>query len=254
MGQTIRLFTPADLRPDQSVALDPGQAHYIANVMRRQVGETIELFNGRDGEWAATLEQLDKKRALATPRHQTRPQTQAGKHAADIILCFAPVKRAPLDQIAQKATELGVCALQPVFTERTIVTRVKEERLLANVIEAAEQTERLDVPTLLPPLKLAGLIAHWKEQQPDRRLIFCDEALADGSAAPPMQTALEIYKEKALPWAILIGPEGGFSDAERELLRSQDFITPVRLGANILRADTAAFAALALWQSILGNW
>ncbi len=254
---SLRLFTDQPLKPDSEVALAPAQAHYLGRVMRREAGAPLLLFNGRDGEWSAELAKIIKSRAVAKLIEQTRPQ----KKSPDLWLLFAPVKRAPLDQIAQKATELGVLLMQPIKTARTIVTRVREDRLLANAIEAAEQCERLDVPEIRPFEKLAPLIENWRGKNPDRRIIFCDEAGDDakkrwgGSAglAPPMLEALGRF-EFGAPWAILTGPEGGFSAQERDLLRGQDFVVPVRLGPRLLRADTAAFAAITLWQAVLGDF
>jgi 16S rRNA (uracil1498-N3)-methyltransferase len=251
-----RLFTDAPLAEDALVALSQAQAHYLGTVMRKTVGDEVLLFNGRDGEWRGALAELSKKSGVVMLAEQTRAQVST----VGPTLCFAPVKRAPLDQMAQKATELGAVGLQPVQTARTIVTRVKEERLHANAVEAAEQCERLDVPVVAPLVKLERLIADWAPAQ--GRLIFCDEAGDEADArwggdkgrAKPMMQALAAFKGSEEQWGIVIGPEGGFTPEERDLLRGQEFVVPVTLGPRILRADTAAFAAMSLWQVALGGF
>jgi 16S rRNA (uracil1498-N3)-methyltransferase len=195
------------------------------------------LFNGRDGEWLAEIATA-KRGAMLTCLKQT--QAQAG--VPDLWLLFAPVKKTPADYLVQKATELGVSKLQPVFTRRSIVTRVNPDRLLANVVEAAEQSGRLSVPEIGTPTPLEKILAAWPKQ---RRLYFCDEG---GNAKPLAEVAGNA------PAAILTGPEGGFDPAERDALRALSFVTPVTLGPRILRADTAALAALAIWQSVKGDW
>ncbi|HWA29509.1 MAG TPA: 16S rRNA (uracil(1498)-N(3))-methyltransferase, partial [Rhizomicrobium sp.] len=168
--------------------------------------------------------------------------TRAQDATPDVWLCFAPIKKTPADYVVQKATELGVRVLQPVFTRRTIVTRINEERMTANAIEAAEQSERLTVPEIRAAVALDKLLKTWPAE---RRILFCDEG---GDAMPIAKAAVEA------PCAILAGPEGGFDPVERELIRSYAFVTPVTLGPRILRADTAALAALAIWQSVKGDW
>jgi len=257
MATTPRLFVQADLSGTATVTLPPDQSHYLVTVLRKEAGAPLLVFNGRDGEWAAEIQSPHKKHCVVALKERTREQAAS----PDLALLFAPVKKAPIDQIAQKATELGCSSLQPVMTARTIVNRVKEDRLAANAIEAAEQSERLDVPEVRETAKLEGLIANWQEHYPGRRLIFCDEAGDEeeqrwgGAAgrAKPMLEALADFRDMPLPWAILTGPEGGFTPEERDLLRRQDFVTPVTLGPRILRADTAAFAAIALWQAVLGD-
>ena len=257
MATVPRLFVSDDLAGG-SLVLVPEQSHYLVTVLRRQAGDPVLLFNGRDGEWAGTIAEPHRKHCAVALTEQTRAQAAS----PDLALLFAPVKKAPIDQIAQKATELGVSILQPVMTARTVVTRVKEDRLAANAVEAAEQCERLDVPEIRETATLTGLIGDWKQAHPGRRLIFCDEAGdADderwGGAkgrALPMAEALAPFRESDGAWAILIGPEGGFSPEERALLRRQDFVVPVTLGPRILRADTAAVAALAIVQATLGDW
>ena len=253
----LRLFVTPQLAEGASVQLSADQAHYLARVMRREVGAELLLFNGRDGEWQGEISALSKNAGVVTLRAQTRQQIAS----PDLWLLFAPVKRAPLDQIAQKATELGVSSLQPVRTARTIVTRVREDRLLANAIEAAEQSERLDLPEVRDFTPLDKLLSHWSDNASDRRLVFCDEAGDAENArwggetgrALPMTEALQPFRDKAKSWAILTGPEGGFTPEERERLRCLDFVTPVTLGPRIMRADTAAFAAITLWQAVLGD-
>jgi len=237
-GGRIRLHVNADLGAGAAMPLDHGQSHYLLHVMRAKEGDRLRLFNGRDGEWAAEITTVTKRGAIVTVRRQTTAQAAV----PDLWLCFAPVKKTPADYLGQKATELGVARLQPVYTRRTIVTRVNEERLLANAIEAAEQSDRLSVPDIAAPLKLEKLIEGWPKA---RRLYFCDE----GGDATPLAAAA-----KPGAAAILTGPEGGFDPAERDLLRRQSFVVPVTLGPRILRADTAALAALAVWQSAAGDW
>jgi 16S rRNA (uracil1498-N3)-methyltransferase len=213
--------------------------------MRRAAGAPLLLFNGRDGEWRATLTLSGKKAAVAAVEERTREQAAE----PDLWLCFAPIKRARIDTVAEKATELGVALLQPVLTQHTAVERVNVERLRANAIEAAEQTERLTVPDIRPPVELMKLLADWPA---DRRLLMADET----GGGPPIAQALGALDDKAraAPWAILIGPEGGFSAAELAAVRRMKNVTAVGLGPRILRADTAALAALACWQALVGDW
>lgn len=242
----IRLFVTADLVAGGVVALDPDQAHYLEHVIRRKAGDKVRVFNGRDGEWIAEINDLRKGRGGLRLLEQGRPQG-AGP---DLWLLFAPVKRARLDFMVQKAVELGVSAIRPVFTRFTNVERIKENRLESNAIEAAEQCDRLDVPEIHDPQDLGRVLDGW---DPARRLIFCDE----GGDARPMLAALAGAARGADgtgPWAVLIGPEGGFHAEERQRLRSLPYVVPVSLGPRILRADTAAVVALSLWQSVLGDW
>ena len=237
-GGKVRLYVAAGLAEGVQVPLADGQAHYLIHVMRAKAGDRVGLFNGRDGEWVAEIEAITKRGVTLVCRKQVRAQTGL----PDLWLVFAPVKKTPSDYLAQKATELGVVKLQPVFTRRTIVTRVNEERLAANAVEAAEQSDRLSVPEIAAPLTLEKLLAAWPKE---RRIYFCDEG---GDAGPLARAA------QSGPSAILTGPEGGFDPAERALLRAQPFVVPVTLGPRILRADTAALAALAVWQSAAGDW
>lgn len=242
---SVRLFLENDLRQDERVALPREQSHYLANVMRRKVGDTVSLFNGRDGEWAATISTTDKKSVSLNVTAQSRTQ----QAEPDLWFVFAPIKKARLDFIAQKATELGVSNLTPVITRRTIVDRVNTDRMKANAIEAAEQCERLTVPDIGEPVKLEQLLANWPE---DRHIMFCDEELSGEPAHTALQTACE--NSVPGPWAVLIGPEGGFDDKERDLIKSMPNCVTVSLGPRVLRADTAAMAAISIWQSALGDW
>jgi len=241
----MRLFVEADLSAGIEAALSEAQAHYLRHVMRREEGAALLLFNGRDGEWQARLSLRGKKAAVAAIGERTREQVVE----PDIWLCFAPVKRARIDYIAEKATELGVAVLQPVITRHTNVERVNVERLRANAVEAAEQTERLSVPEVRTPIDLMRLLAGWPGE---RRLLMCDET----GGGPPIGEALAGLDApaRAAPWAIVIGPEGGFAETELSALRRMKDVMAVGLGPRILRADTAALAALACWQSTVGDW
>ncbi len=239
-GGKTRLYVTADLGAGMTVALDEGPSHYLLHVLRVKSGNRVLLFNGRDGEWLAEIGQASKRGVTATCLSQTRPQVGE----PDIWLAFAPIKKTPADYLVQKATELGVSRLQPVFTRRTIVTRVNLERMAANAAEAAEQSERLTVPQIREAVDLDKLLASWPKE---RRLYFCDE----GGDARPLA---EVARGASGPAAILTGPEGGFDPGERELLRARSFVVPVTLGPRILRADTAALAALSVWQAMAGDW
>jgi 16S rRNA (uracil1498-N3)-methyltransferase len=236
-----RLFVTSDLAGGASLELDPAQAHYLINVLRCKAGEEILLFNGKDGEWLGGLSAATKKRAIVTLAHQTRRQIPA----PDLHYLFAPLKRARLDYMAQKATELGASRLRPVITRRTIAERVNRARLIANAVEAAEQCGVLWVPEVAEPEKLGPILAGWDEK---RLLVFADEAAPMGS---PL-AALEGQGKR--PLAVLIGPEGGFEEEERALLLAQPFVQPISLGPRVMRADTAAVAALALVNATLGDW
>jgi len=201
----------------------------------------VSLFNGRDGEWLAEISQAGKRGVAASCLKQTGPQAPT----PDIWLAFAPVKKTPADYLVQKATELGASVLQPVFTRRTIISRINRERMLANAIEAAEQSARVSVPDVREGVTFDKFLATWPKE---RRLLFCDES---GDAKAMTQAARE---SRGGPAAILTGPEGGFDPAERAALRALPFVVPVTLGPRILRADTAALAALAVWQSVGGDW
>jgi 16S rRNA (uracil1498-N3)-methyltransferase len=240
-GGKTRLYVTGDLGASMAVALDEGQAHYLLHVLRAKAGDRVLLFNGRDGEWLAEIAQAGKRGVTAACLKQTQPQACV----PDIWLAFTPVKKTPSDYLVQKAVELGVSCLLPVFTRRTIVSRINEERMAANAIEAAEQSARLSVPEIRESVTLERLLASWPQE---RRLLFCDEG---GDAKAMTQAARE---SRGGPTAILTGPEGGFDPAERAALRALPFVVPVSLGPRILRADTAALAALAVWQSVGGDW
>lgn len=240
-GGKVRLYAEADLGEGAHVAPDDAQVHYLLHVMRAKTGDMVRLFNGRDGEWLASVAEVSKRSVSLLCRQKLAPQA----NVPDVWLVFAPIKKTPADYVVQKATELGVRRLQPVFTRRTIVTRVNLERMQANAIEAAEQSERLDVPEIGEPLALNALLANWPE---NRRIIFCDEA----GEAPPIGSAFTNIGSAAT--AILTGPEGGFDPQERETIRARPNVVPVSLGSRILRSDTAALAALAVWQAIRGDW
>ena len=240
-GGKLRLFVGDPLRQGACVVPSDPQAHYLLHVMRAKAGDRVSLFNGADGEWVARIAGVSKRSCSLECERQSEAQTEV----PDIWLCFAPIKKTPADYVVQKATELGVRVLQPVFTRRTIVSRVNLERMHANAVEAAEQSARLSVPQTREPLALDKLLAAWPQE---RRLIFCDE----GEGTQPVARILAAEKDQ--PFAILTGPEGGFDPSERERLHAQSFVVPVSLGPRILRADTAALAALAIWQSVRGDW
>lgn len=236
----IRLYVDAPLAVGAEILLE-AQAHYLTGVMRRGAGDEVALFNGRDGEWRAVIEAAAKKRVTVRVEAQTALQ----QDPPDLWLLFAPIKKARTDFIVEKATELGAARILPVLTRFTNAERVRTDRLQAHAVEAAEQCGGTFVPTVDEPTKLASVLANWPEQ---RRLMFCDEA----RTAKPVAEALA--GQGAGPWAILIGPEGGFSPDEAEALRSHPGVVPVTLGPRILRADTAAASAITAWQIALGDW
>lgn len=239
-GGKTRLYVTGDLGEGMALALDEGQSHYLLHVLRAKSGNLVSLFNGRDGEWLAELA-TTKRDVTAICRNRT--QSQQG--VPNIWLAFAPVKKTPSDYLVQKAVELGASVLLPVFTRRTIVARINEERMAANAIEAAEQSGRLTVPEIRSGVNFDKLLANWPTE---RRLLFCDEG---GDAKAMTQAARE---SRGGPTAILTGPEGGFDPGERAALRALPFVVPVTLGPRILRADTAALAALSIWQAVAGDW
>jgi 16S rRNA (uracil1498-N3)-methyltransferase len=236
-----RLFVKSPLKNSGTVELDQDQVHYLGNVLRLREGEKLLVFNGRDGEWCAELSAVHKKRAELTLERQTRPQ----EDGPDLHYLFAPLKRARLDYMAQKATELGVSALRPVITRHTVAERVKLDRILANAIEAAEQCGILRVPEVMEPAKLGKVIDGWDER---RLLIFADEMASHASPIEALSSA------GTRPLAMLIGPEGGFERDERAALLARPFVLPISLGPRVMRADTAAIAALALVNAALGDW
>lgn len=237
----IRLFVPHDLAAGAELSLDEGQSRYLAAVMRAKAGDELRVFNGRHGEWRALVAAVGKRVVTLQVIDPARAQAPPGP---DLDLVVALVKRAPLETIVEKAAELGARRVRLVVTERTNADHARVERLRAIATEAAEQTGRLDVPEVLEPVKLEKLIAEWER---GRSLLFCDEA----GEAPPALSALAGADGA---WAILIGPEGGFSPRERETLRGLPYATAASLGPRILRADTAAISALTLWQAAAGDW
>ncbi|MGV1013600.1 MAG: 16S rRNA (uracil(1498)-N(3))-methyltransferase [Methyloceanibacter sp.] len=236
-----RLYVKSPLRAGAEIALDADQAHYLLNVLRLKQGDKLLMFNGEDGEWCASLSATAKKKAQSLIEHQTRPQDKG----PDLHYLFAPLKRARLDYMAQKATEMGASVLRPVITRRTIADKVKTERLLANATEAAEQCGILRVPEVREPEKLAKVLDAWDAA---RLLIFADEAAASASPLDLLSTGAD------RPLAVLIGPEGGFEPEERAALLAKPFVMPISLGPRVMRADTAAVAALALVNATLGDW
>lgn len=240
----LRLHVTADLAEGAELALSSDQARYVLQVMRRSDGDPVQLFNGRDGEWQGALVVAGKKAANVRLERQSRPQDVT----PDLALYFAPVKRSAIDLIAQKATELGVAHLHPVITARTNSDRVNVDRLSAIAVEAAEQCERLTVPIVHSPMSLPDIFAQW----PDKRdLYVLDET---GGGAPIAHVLRNSGAQGRLGAAFVIGPEGGFADSELDLLRGLPFSTAVSLGPRILRAETAALAALTCWQALCGDW
>jgi 16S rRNA (uracil1498-N3)-methyltransferase len=236
-----RLFTVADLGSGGSVRLDADRAHYLRNVLRLSPGDAVALFNGRDGEFRATIDRLGKNDADLTAGACLRPQ----QSEPDIWLLFAPIKRAAIDLVAEKATELGAARLIPVLTRHTDVMRVNIARLQAIATEAAEQCGRLTVPIVDEPLSLERMMETWDV---GRRLYVCAEA---GPAEPIARVVASAPKQS---FALLVGPEGGFAEGELDALRNLDFVSALDLGPRILRAETAALASLAILQAWLGDW
>lgn len=236
LSTTPRLFVPVALAAGATIMLDAPQSHYLGSVMRRQPGDMVRLFNGRDGEWAARVASVAKKAVTLVAERESAPQEQV----PDLWLCAAPLKKGRIDWLVEKACELGVARLQLVTTSRTLVDKPNLERLGAHLVEAAEQCGRTAVPDLPEPVTIDRLLRAWPQ---GRALIFADEA---GGA--PLAEA-----KAPAPAAILIGPEGGFTPAEREAIRAHPAAVPVSLGPRILRADTAALAAVAVWQALNGH-
>lgn len=235
----IRLYVEEPLGPGQAVPLSREAAHYLFTVMRRQLGDTVRLFNGQDGEWRASVQETGKRGGILLAEAQTRPQTAP----PDLWLLFAPIKKARTDFIVEKATEMGASRIIPVLTDFTNSERIRQDRLQAHAVEAAEQCGGTFVPEVAELTKLSVLLDAWPSE---RHLMFCDEARVG-----PAETLNGCTKGS---WAVLIGPEGGFSDPERERLMALPQTTAISLGPRILRADTAAVAALTLWQATLGDW
>lgn len=236
-----RLFVEDPLSADVELAADRDQFNYLANVLRMQEDDRLLVFNGRDGEWSVRLVFDGRKKLTLCVEEQARPQPPA----SDLHYLFAPLKQARLDYTVQKAVEMGAGTIQPVLTHHTQTTKVNVHRLERNAVEAAEQCGILSIPECREPVRLSRLLDNW---DPQRRLIYCDEAAETHNPLP----GLEAVTEKRL--ALLIGPEGGFSDDERTLLQAQPFVTAIPLGPRILRADTAAVAAMAVLQATIGDW
>jgi 16S rRNA (uracil1498-N3)-methyltransferase len=237
---TPRLFLNASLDAGAEIKLEPDQSHYLLNVMRMQQGDPVTIFNADAGEWLAYIR--DATRKAVTIRCERR--VKDASPPPDVDFLFAPLKHARLDYMVQKATELGVRRLQPVITARTIAERVNQERMRANAIEAAEQCNLVFVPEVLPPAKLTSVVASWDTS---RALIYCDET---AKVSDPTQ----LLRTLKLPAAVLVGPEGGFTSDEQQMLRAMPKVVPISLGPRIMRADTAAIAALTIVQATLGDW
>ena len=239
--RSLRLYIDADLIADAEIPLTREQANYLVNVMRRDTGDLVLVFNGRDGEWRARLEIAGKRQVSLVLENRGRAQSGG----PDLHYLFAPLKRSRLDYMVQKATELGVARLQPVLTRHTIAERVNGERMRANVIEAAEQCGILRIPEIAAPERFDRVLAAW---DPARRLVFCDESAPIGDPIAALRAVAPG------PLAVLIGPEGGFAPDEREALIALPFVVRLAMGPRIMRADTAAVAALTLVNAVLGDW
>jgi len=244
--RTPRLFLEQPIEAGRSLGLSRAQANYLVNVLRLTDGQPVLVFNGRDGEWRANL-RSGRKAALLEVLEQTRPQTAA----ADLEYLFAPLKHARLDYMVQKAVEMGASRLVPVLTRHTQTKRVNLERMRANAIEAAEQCGILNLPQIGAPVALDEFVAGWT---PTRLLVFCDEDAETADPVAALAPARSGGLMGALPVSLLVGPEGGFAEDERKALRELPNVIRLALGPRILRADTAAVAALALVQAVLGDW
>ena len=246
---TPRIYLDAPLAGGQAVALDRDQANYLINVLRLKQGDAVLLFNGKDGEWAATLTGTGKRTLAAEPDERVREQPAP----LDLHFLFAPLKHARLDYLVQKAVEMGASRLQPVMTKHTQVARLNLDRMRANAIEAAQQCGVLTLPEIKEPVAFKTIAG---SDDAERLLVFCDEdAEVKDPIAALAQALLPAEAARiALPLAVLIGPEGGFAEDEREALLKRPNVVRIALGPRILRADTAAVAALALVQVVLGDW
>ncbi len=235
----IRLHLDQPLGPGQSVTLTEPQAHYLFGVMRQEIGAPVLVFNGRDGEWRAEVAEAGRRAGRLVCRAQTRAQVSL----PDLWLVFAPLKKARTDFVVEKAVELGAASIRPVQTDFTNADRVRTDRLAAHATEAAEQCGALAVPEVRDLVTLDRLLSGWDAR---RRILWADESRIGPAGV--------LAAAASGPWAILIGPEGGFSERERARLSDLPFVTPISLGPRILRAETAAVAALVLWQAALGDW
>ncbi|OIQ30148.1 MAG: 16S rRNA (uracil(1498)-N(3))-methyltransferase [Alphaproteobacteria bacterium MedPE-SWcel] len=242
MSAKVRLYVDHPLGAGQSVPLDRDQAHYLFGVMRLGVGACVALFNGRDGEWQAEVAEAGKRGGVLACVAQSKPL----QLPPDLWLIFAPIKKARTDFIVEKAAEMGAARIVPVVTEFTNSERIRQDRLQAHAVEAAEQCGGTFVPEVAELQKLSALLDHWPLP---RQLMFCDEA-----EVGQRRFLDEVPAEPPAPWAIVIGPEGGFSGTERKRLQGMEQSHVVSLGPRILRADTAAVAAMTLWQQRLGDW
>lgn len=244
----IRLFVDNPLAPGMDLTLNGAPAHYLAHVMRVQTGESLLLFNGCDGEWMCRVMKIGRNICAVSVEFQTR--AQHSEHGP--WLAFAPVKKTAIDFIAEKATELGVSRLCPTFTSRTAVNRVNVNRLRANTIEAAEQSERLSVPDVMDPVSLEDLFSDW----PSDRTLFIMHGRGRGRPVADHFLAIQSASEgpQAFSPGFLIGPEGGFSPSELDLAAELPFVSMIEMGPRVLRCETAALAALACWQAIAGDW
>lgn len=236
-----RLFVTSDIKREGSVAVDADQFNYLHNVLRMEEASELLLFNGRDGEWRARVTYPSRKKIVLEPVEQTRSQPPA----SDLHYLFAPLKVGRLDYLVQKAVEMGAGVIQPVMTQHVQGKITSLDRLTANAIEAAEQCGILAIPEVREPVRLVTLLENWSRE---RRIIYCDEGADTNNPLAALQAIRETQH------ALLIGPEGGFSEDEQKLLRGLDFVTAIPLGPRILRADTAAVAALALVQATIGDW
>lgn len=239
---SLRLYTKARLSADAGVVLDKAQVHYIGNVMRRQVSDPVILFNGQDGEWLGELQEVRKNGALVHIKERLRPQTAE----PDIHLYFAPLKKIQTALVIQKATELGVSKIFPVQTARTSAEKIRPDKMELQAIEAAEQCERLTLPEIAGLAKLETVLAKKEEGRP---LVFCDERAAGIGNLSTLQALSEAGR-----WSVLVGPEGGFSETEKNMILAYGSAHAISLGPRILRAETAVIASLSLLQAVVGDW
>ncbi|MDT2049862.1 MAG: 16S rRNA (uracil(1498)-N(3))-methyltransferase [Planktomarina sp.] len=237
MASVIRLYVDHPLAVGQSVPLTVDQSHYLFRVMRKGVGEKLEIFNGVDGEWSAKVIQSGKKVGILLCENMSKPLILP----PNLWLMFAPLKKSRSEFVVEKATEMGVSQIMPVKTDFTNLERIRQDRLQSQAVEAAEQCGGTFVPAVLALQKLSNVLDVWG----DRQIMFCDETFSGKS--------LDLSRLSG-PWAILIGPEGGFSTCERKRLKAMVQVHRMALGPRILRAETAAVAALTLWQSTIGDW
>ena len=238
----VRLYVHSELTQGGYFSVRENAAHYLSHVMRLREGDAVAVFNGRDGDWRAIIAAATKKEVTLIAQEQLRVQ----RCSPDIALLFSPIKGSRMEFIIEKATEMGVASLQPVRTDYTVVTRVNEERALAHCVEAAEQTERQDIPQIHPMLTLERALADW----PKERVLFYGDESGQGDLAHSALASLE----RGASVAYLVGPEGGFSAKEHQLLQQLPFARAISLGPRVLRADTAVVAGLAVIQAYLGDW